>query len=217
MKTLFLASYFSGVSSTFPSFAGDCAGKHVLFIPTASIPEKVTFYVEADKKALQKLGMLVEELEISTADRDEINGKLREAEYIFVSGGNTFFLLQELRRTGADKLISEHIERGGLYIGASAGSMILCPNIEYVKLMDDPNAAPELNGSFDALGVVGFSVLPHSGNFPFKEAAKKIVAAYGDKLDLRPIANHHAVTVRGDTVEIVTAEPRRKNAGKRAK
>ena len=29
---------------------------------TASIPEKVTFYVKADKKALEKLGLIVDEL-----------------------------------------------------------------------------------------------------------------------------------------------------------
>jgi dipeptidase E len=210
MKTLFLASYFSGVSSAFPAFANDCEGKRVVFIPTASLPEKITFYVGEDKKALQKLGMLVEELEISTAALDEIKCKLSDADYIFVSGGNTFFLLQELRRTGTDKLIAEHIERGGLYIGASAGSMILCPNIEYVKLMDDMGAAPGLNGNFDALGIVNFSIVPHCENFPFKKVAEKIMTTYSDKLDLRPIANHQAVTVKGDTVEIISVEPKKK-------
>ncbi|MDR0611455.1 MAG: peptidase E [Planctomycetaceae bacterium] len=53
-----------------------CSGKKVVFIPTASLPEKVTFYVDTDKKALKKLGMVIDELEISTASQYEIKNKL---------------------------------------------------------------------------------------------------------------------------------------------
>ncbi|MDR2151478.1 MAG: peptidase E, partial [Helicobacteraceae bacterium] len=64
MKKLFLSSYFSGAAKLFADFA-DYASKKVVFIPTASLVEKVTFYVDADKKALAKLGVFVDELEIS--------------------------------------------------------------------------------------------------------------------------------------------------------
>jgi dipeptidase E len=211
MMKLFLASFFSGVASAFPAFVRDeCAGKKVVFIPTASLTEKVTFYVGTDKKALEKLGMAVEELEISAASKDEIASKIFGADYVFVSGGNTFFLLQELRRTETDKLIVEHIQKGKLYIGASAGSMILSKNIEYVKHMDNPADAPDLNDNFAALSVVDFNVVPHCTNVPFKKAAEKIIAIYSDTLDLRPISNHQAITVDGDNVGIVEAEKKAK-------
>ena len=172
MKNLFLASYFSGVANLLPDFTNNtCAGKKVVFIPTASIVEKVTFYVGADKKALEKRGLLVDELEIATASPDEINTKIHNADYIFVEGGNTFFLLKELKRTGTDKLIINHINSGKLYMGASAGSMILSRDITYVKYMDSPAAAPELNDDFTALSVVDFCIVPHCTNFPFKKAA----------------------------------------------
>jgi dipeptidase E len=211
MMKLFLASFFSGVAGAFPAFVHDeCAGKNVVFIPTASLTEKVTFYVGTDKKALVKLGMAVEELEISTASKDEISSKISGVDYVFVSGGNTFFLLQELRRTETDKLILEHIQKGKLYIGASAGSMILAKNIEYVKHMDNPDNAPGLNGNFAALSVVDFSIVPHCTNMPFKKAAEKIIAAYSDTLDLRPISNNQAVTVDGGHVETVTVETKKR-------
>jgi dipeptidase E len=208
---LFLASFFSGIASEFPAFvSGGCAGKKVVFIPTASLTEKVTFYVGTDKKALEKLGMTVEELEISTAPKDEIARKISGADYVFVSGGNTFFLLQELRRTETNKLIAEHIQKGKVYIGASAGSMILSKNIEYVKYMDNPADAPDLNDDFTALSVVDFSIVPHYTNFPFKKAAEKIIAAYSSTLDLRPISNNQAITVDGDNVETVVSEAKKK-------
>jgi dipeptidase E len=210
MKKLFLSSYFSGVAKLFPNFAGDCSGKKVVFIPTASLHEKVKFFLGTDLKALEKLGVIVDELEISNASYDETADKISNADYVFVEGGNTFFLLQELRRTGANKLIIEHINSGKLYIGASAGSVAASENIEYVKYMDDPAAAPDLNGDFSGLSIVDFCVVPHCVNFPFKKAAAKIIAEYSNKLDLRPIGNNQAVTVNGENVEIVTVESKKK-------
>ncbi|MDR1113835.1 MAG: Type 1 glutamine amidotransferase-like domain-containing protein [Candidatus Margulisbacteria bacterium] len=210
MKKLFLTSYFSGAASLFADFTGNtCAGKRVAFIPTASLPEKASFYVSADKKALAQLGLLIDELEISTASRQEIAGKIACADYVFVGAGNTFFLLQELKRTGADKLIRQHINKGKPYIGSSAGAMIVSKNIEYVKYMDSSAAAKDLHDDFAALAIVDFCVVPHFTNFPFQKAAKKIVDLYSAKLDLRPISNNQAVIVLGSEVKTVTAKSRK--------
>jgi dipeptidase E len=210
MKKLFLSSYFSGVASLFSVFTDNtCSGKQVVFIPTASIPEKVTFYVGADKKTLRKLGMIVDELDVSSASHDEITAKINGADYVFVEGGNTFFLLQEMRRSGADKLIIDHINQGKVYIGASAGSMIVSKDIEYVKHMDKPEAAPDLLGDFSALSLIDFCIVPHCSDFPFKKSAEKIIKEYSGKLDLYPISNNQAVIVDGDIIEVITAESKK--------
>ncbi|MDR0378508.1 MAG: Type 1 glutamine amidotransferase-like domain-containing protein [Candidatus Accumulibacter sp.] len=210
MKNLFLSSYFSGAAKLLPDFAPDLAGKKGVFIPTASLPEKVTFYIDTDKKALAKLGLTIDELEISTASQTEIADRIGAADFVFVEGGNTFFLLQELKRTGTDERIIEHIASGKLYIGASAGSMILAPTIEYVKHMDDPAAALRLNGDFSALAQVDFCVVPHFTNAPFKKAAQKIVAEYESALDLRPISNHQAIAVKGNEARTLSVPEKRK-------
>lgn len=66
-----------------------------------------------------------------------IKEKLNRNNYIYISGGNTFYLLQELKRSGDDKEIIKLIEKGRIYIGESASSIIMAPNIEFVKTMDD--------------------------------------------------------------------------------
>ena len=97
MRKLFLASSFSEAASLFPKFAGEeIKGKRITFIPTASLVEEVRFYVDDDRKAFEELGIIVEELEITTASPDKILEVLNRNDYIFVSGGNTFYLLQEL-------------------------------------------------------------------------------------------------------------------------
>ncbi len=201
MKKLFLSSSFKDVANLFPGFASSSLiGKTVTFIPTAALHEKVNFYVKSGRKALEKMGLIVDDLDISTAAQSEILTKLQSNDFIYVSGGNTFFLLQELRRVGADKVIIEQIESGKLYIGESAGSMILSPNIEYVKDMDDYRAATDLN-SFDALNIINFYPLPHKNCFPFQKTVEKIISNYGDTLPLRPITNSQVILVDGSDIK----------------
>ena len=202
MKKLFLTSSFNSVVKLFADFAKvDLKGKTVTFIPTAALHEKVNFYIKSGKKALAKTGLIVDELELSTASEAEIQTKLKNNDFIYISGGNTFFLLQELKRTGADKMIADQINSGKLYIGESAGSVILAPNIEYVKDMDDCNAAPDLH-NFDALNLVDFYPLPHHTNFPFKKVVEKIIAEYSTILPLKPISNSQIIEVNGNCVQI---------------
>ena len=199
MKELFLSSSFKDVATIFADFKQDLKGKTVTFIPTASIVEKVVFYVASGKKALEKLGLKVDTLEISTAESEEINTKLRNNDFIYVTGGNTFFLLQELKRTGADKIITEEVNAGKVYIGESAGAMITSPNVEYATAMDSVKKAPNLE-NFDALGLVPFYTVPHYTNSPFQKVAQKIVDTYSSVLPLSPISNHEALLVRDDQV-----------------
>lgn len=55
---------------------------------------------------------MIDELDISTATKEEISVILKGNDIIYISGGNTFYLLQELKRTGADKIIIEEVNAG---------------------------------------------------------------------------------------------------------
>ena len=204
MKKLFLASSFKDAAGIFEQFAGDVKGKRVTFIPTASVVEKVVFYVKSGRKALEKMGLIIDELEISKAAPEEIAEKLTKNDYVYISGGNTFFLLQELKRTGTDKIIADQVNGGKLYIGESAGAMVASPDIEYAGAMDSVKKAPKLKG-FDALALTDFYTVPHHTNAPFKKAVEKIIAQYGNSLTLYPISNKKAVLVSGDKVTVAEA------------
>lgn len=201
MKKLFLASSFQDVADIFKNFEKDLSGKTVTFIPTASKVEKVVFFVAAGRKALEKMGLIIDELDISTATTSEMTSKIKNNDFIYVTGGNTFFLLQELKRSGMDKVIMEEVNSGKLYIGESAGAMIISPNIEYAKGMDSVKKAPVLE-NFDALNLVEFYTIPHYTNSPFKKSAQKIVDTYSLTLKLSPISNNQAILVNGCEIKI---------------
>ncbi|PZP14352.1 MAG: peptidase [Aliarcobacter butzleri] len=201
MKKLLLASSFKDVANIFADFEKDLKGKTVTFIPTASKVEKVVFYVNSGKKALQKLGLIIDELDISTASND----KLRNNDFIYITGGNAFFLLQELKKTGADKIIIDEINKGKLYIGESAGAIVTSANIEYVKRMDDVKKAPNLT-EFSGLNVVDFYVIPHYTNFPFEKTVEKIIEDYSSKLNLSPISNKDAILVVDNKIDFIQSK-----------
>lgn len=206
MKKIFLCSSFKDVASLFDTFVGaDVSGKKITFIPTASLTEKVKFYVGAGRKCLEKRGFIIDELEVSTASVEEITMKLQVNDFIYVTGGNTFFLLQELKKAGADKLIKEQISAGKIYIGESAGAMILSPNIEYVTEMDSLKHTPDLQ-DFSGLGLVDFYIVPHYTNFPFIKSTEKILFKYQETLQLRPISNIQAICVENENAKIVTSK-----------
>ena len=202
MKKIFLCSSFADVAPLLPeSVPTSLSGKTVAFIPTASIHEEYTQYVEDGKNALVLLGLVVRELEITQCEQKEIVKVLNDCDCIYITGGNTFFLMQELRRTGTDKLIVEQVEKGKLYIGESAGAMIFAPNIEYAKRMDNNLLLTPDFEDFSGLGVVDFYPVVHFNSFPFEEATRKIIQEDG-YLPLKPITNEQAIVVLGDNISI---------------
>ena len=201
MVKLFLSSSFSEVASILPEFEPNLKNKKVTFIYTASTVEDVNFYVEDGKKELENLGIIVDKLDISSSKKSEIELKLSNIDFIYISGGNTFYLLQELKRTGIDKIIINEVKFGKLYIGESAGSIILAPNIEYSKYMDDISKAPFLN-SYDSLNLIDFYILPHNNEFPFEESTKKISDEYSSKVNLVKINNSEVILFSDEKFEI---------------
>ena len=207
MKRLFLCSSFADVANLLIDFANDdLKGKIIAFIPTASLTESIRFYVKTGKKALEKVGMIVEEVEITQFSNEEISSILHKCDYIYITGGNTFFLLQELKRKGVDKIISEQVKSGKLYIGESAGAIIASPDTEYMKNVNfDPiEKAPELE-DYSSLGLVDFYTIPHYGNFPFKKKGEKVIQLYNEKLQLIPISNKQAIFIEDSNIQIKDA------------
>jgi peptidase E, putative len=203
MKQLFLCSYFAEVKSLFKQYASKKQlGKHVLFIPTAGNVEEYRGYIDEAQQTFVDLGFQVEILDISACDRETAQTKIIQSKLLYVSGGNTFYLLQELKKKQLLSLIKEQIADGMVYVGESAGAIITAQDIDYNKLMDDKGVAAELHDT-GALNEVDFYVLPHVGEEPFVESAQATLDTYSDQLNLLPLNNRQAVLVEGEEVKVL--------------
>ena len=125
---LFLCSHFSSVGSLIKE---EIENKKVAFIPTASLREGYTGYVGSARKLFKKLGAIVTEIDISTEAYSTIQSVFEDADVIYFTGGNSFFLIDRLRKTGTDELLKKELAKGKLMIGESAGAIICAPSIQY--------------------------------------------------------------------------------------
>ena len=176
--------------------------KKILFIPTAANVEEYKKYMHLTQKAFEDFGYEGENFDVSVFSEEIAKEKLSEAKIVFISGGNTFYLLQELKRKNLITYLKERIENGLLYIGESAGSVIAAPDIEYASVIDDKTVATELD-DYTGLNLVDFYIVPHFEEEPFVESSRNTVELYKDKLDLKLINNKEAILVENNNFTII--------------
>ena len=195
---LFLCSHFSQVGNLIKE---EIENKKVVFIPTASINEGYTGYVGSARKLFKKMGANLTEIDISKEDFKTIEAVFEETDIIYFTGGNSFFLIDQLRKTGVDKLLKKELKKGKLMIGESAGSVICAPSISYIEIMDEK---PEDYSQIDdnGLDLIDFYVLPHYLTSPFKKITATILKKFSD-LKICPINNHQAIMVNGKESKII--------------
>ena len=112
MKHLLLASMFTPAVLTASGAAAALQGKICAYIPTAGIAEGLDPMDPAGPDRLRSLGIRVRVVGVATLSPQETAAALADCAAIAAAGGNTFFLLQELRRSGADALIHQRISEG---------------------------------------------------------------------------------------------------------
>ena len=79
---------------------------------------------------------------------------------LYVMGGNTFKLMYHILRSNLKDSINDLIDRKGIYIGVSAGSIILGSTILTAsEILEDENDI--FLDKFEGLGILPFAIVPH--------------------------------------------------------
>ena len=150
----------------------DFAGKKAIFIPTAGDSYDNKDFVEADKIALKKYSLNVVELDVKNRNEKEIREMIDGSDIVLVAGGDTFYLMEKIKESGADKIIKEFVASDGIYIGSSAGSIICCSTIEGAEEFDNPSLAPKLD-NFNGLGIFRNVIIPHAQKEKYFERIRR--------------------------------------------
>ena len=121
---------------------------------------------------------------------------------VYLAGGNPYYLLQRVRESGADAVIEEMIAAGRPFIGSSGGALLLGQSLNVVPVFD--TSVPDLGCRNPmALGVVPFTVLPHSNRWRarFADYAARLATARAFcRSQIVEIADDEGLLVEGDTI-----------------
>ena len=167
----------------------------VVIVTTASAEwkEKNKHAVSA-KKVLEEIGFKkVIYLDIEFDDPN----KLIEFDVIYINGGNPFYLLDKLRKTGADTII-KHCAEKAILIGISGGGVVLGPNISIVDYFDAKLNTVGIE-DFAGLGLTDIIIYPH-----YQEAVEEKIKQFESENNCRVtrLTDLQGLVLKGDKVEL---------------
>ncbi len=179
------------------------------FIATASELEENRKYMYQDREDLSQMNYKVIEIDISKESKQNILNKFKLIDSIFVAGGNSFYLLQQLIIKDVLQELKE-FANNKIYIGSSAGACITCPSIDYAQKLDDKAKAPLLN-NYKAMNLVDFYILPHYNNKEkYTKLADEIEKEYKMYKFIK-LSNNQAIVVdKVNTYIFITKEEAKK-------
>jgi peptidase E len=97
--------------------------------PAADRSWATELWVADEERHLQAHGFLCQSLDIAGWSGLALAEHLADYDALYIQGGNTFHLLDQMRRSGADRIIRELVAHGTVYCGVSAGSIVAGPEI----------------------------------------------------------------------------------------
>jgi len=167
----------------------------VLYIPTAANVSENKSYVEIDKKNIFSVG--ISENNFIEFDLDNLgrNANFDEIDAIFIEGGNTYYLLKRVRETGFDKVLIKLLNRGAVYVGISAGSILAGPDISISQKENQFGLT-----DFTGLNLTNRAISPH-----FQKKERGIINSFEERTNHKalPLNDGQALLILGDVEEII--------------
>lgn len=126
--------------------------------------------------------------------------RLGGIDVIVMSGGNTFHLLDQVRRSGFDDWLKEHLN-SLVYVGISAGSIIATPSIAIASI---DNGDVNVSGITDLTGlsIVPFEVSPHTPESVSHDGNKAYKASIQN--ELYGLDDESAIQIVDDAISIIS-------------
>ena len=204
--TLFLTSSGMGRSSEWlaPLLPFEPAGHTVCYITTAAaFGGDTPDWMNHEIQSVENLGFNVKRIDLTNLTSSDLAREFSNADLIWVGGGNTLYLLQEIRRTRFDTYVKKKISEGVPYVGVSAGSVIAGPDIG-IELY--ASKTPELP-SYEGLNLFPYVTFVHFGNPEYKEIYRDILLYSLDVgLSFITLRDNQFIYIHGDNWRVIDIE-----------
>lgn len=176
------------VNRRFRGLFSDYKNRGVAIVTTAAEGKEDNKYAQLAKKQFSEIGFLqIDFIDLET----EPNKDFSKYDIIYVCGGNTFKLLKFARKANFKASIEKLLDRNGIYIGVSAGSIIIGPSIQIAEeIFADKNEVGLED--FSGFRITNFIILPHYSP-EVEEQAKAFEEKY--KVSVERINNSQAIII----------------------
>lgn len=178
----------------------------VAFITTAAFGEEdgpewnTPTWLEIYRNQLRSLGIVtIEDIDLKDKKEEELQKLLETKDIVFVNGGNTFYLMYWVKKSGFDNVLSSFLKREGIYFGVSAGSIITNPTIETAGWEPADKNNVELE-DLRGLGLVNFLIHPH---FVPEEKGKLEEEIKDIDYPVVALTNEQAILVNDNKIQII--------------
>ena len=94
----------------------------VLFIPTAAIDPGAIEVLPKCMNDLLRVGVKPQNIRVFDLHRSLTAEEMSDYDTIYFTGGSPHYLLERINATGFNTVVKGWVERGGVYVGVSAGS-----------------------------------------------------------------------------------------------
>ncbi|MFA4996313.1 MAG: Type 1 glutamine amidotransferase-like domain-containing protein [Patescibacteria group bacterium] len=162
VKTLLLLSHCSEAQGWLINFLHERKVNKIAYIMDAKRPRFSIDpnHVLKDKTNFEEAGFKVKLIELGVLGPEEAKDQFEGCDAIYVKGGNTFWLLNAMKKSGFNKMVHGLVNKGVIYIGESAGSYVACPTIEMAQWKNQDKNIIKLK-DLTALGLVPFLITAH--------------------------------------------------------
>lgn len=180
-----------------------------LFCTTASNYEggDMNDWLIDDLIYLKNLGFRIDVCDINGISKENFIPRFEWADVFYFEGGNTQWLRKNIKTSGLEEDLKRLLETK-VWIGASAGSCVLCPTVcNSCQDLFDKN----IKGfPYEGLGYVDFQFIPHLNNEYFPKikkenliyASKNLKKIDGKKLYI--LDDNSAIFINGDNLKVVS-------------
>lgn len=182
-------------------FVGGFGGKKIAYIPTAANADGGwgSWRSGGSWNLVQNINAKIKLIQLEEQHTSSVVNEIMGSDIIWFAGGMPGYLMYWVRRCHLDEHLKEILDNGTVYVGSSAGSMIVGKSLEVSSwdFVDEERGSENIK----PIGLVDFDIFPH-----YEESLlPKITENYkGNKLYL--LKNGEEIIVENAKIEVIGEE-----------
>lgn len=195
------SEHFAAIDQHFMNMLDD--DPYLLFIPLAGDPDTFSEGLTRIQETFSTIHFEKIEMCLDLSDLDW--ERLKNFDAVYIDGGNTFTLMEEIRNTHFYELIHRFLHHGGVVNGDSAGAIILGSHLETAHFGATPDENETDVISYQGLNLLGaWAVHCHYENEEAEEV-REFVREYG--FPVMALHEETAVAIDSEQLRVIGNSP----------